>query len=51
VETLKLDNQVAVPLALLEPPTAAAAVGAAARYPTSPNAALRRGHLLLSYGV
>jgi len=27
VETLKLDNQVATPLARLEPPTAAAAVG------------------------
>jgi len=52
VKTLKLDNYVAVPLARLEPPTAAAAVGPLPVSPPLPtDAALRRGHLLLSYGV
>jgi len=52
VETLKLDNQVAVPLVRLEPPTAAATVGPPPVIPPLPkDAALRHGLLLLSYGV
>jgi len=62
-ETLKLDNQVAVPLVRLEPPTAAAAVGGRrscsapesgkphAAPPLPKDVALRRGYLLPSYGV
>jgi len=52
VETLKLDNQVAEPLARLEPPTEAAAVGPPPVSPPLPmDAALQHGRQPLSYGV